>query len=222
HQLMVKGGFIRQLAAGVYSLLPLGRKALRRVETIVREEMDKVQAQEILLPALQPADLWRQSGRYDRYGPELVRLHDRSGREFVLGPTHEEIITTLVQQEVNSYKRLPLLLYQIQTKFRDERRPRFGLLRCREFVMKDAYSFDTDWEGLGRIYDAMYEAYHRIFERCGLNFRAVEADAGSIGGEGGTHEFMALAESGEDVIMSCRSCGYSANLEKAQFQSSGS
>ncbi|GGD67209.1 proline--tRNA ligase [Paenibacillus nasutitermitis] len=218
HQLMVKAGFIRQLAAGVYSLLPLGRRALRKVETIVREEMERVQGQELLLPALQPADLWQESGRYEVYGPELVRLHDRAGREFVLGPTHEEVITALVKQEINSYKRLPLLLYQIQTKFRDERRPRFGLLRCREFVMKDAYSFDTDWEGLARNYEAVYQAYHRIFERCGLNFRAVEADAGSIGGEGGTHEFMALAESGEDVIVSCRSCSYAANLEKAEFQ----
>ncbi|WP_308639917.1 proline--tRNA ligase [Paenibacillus silvisoli] len=219
HKWLVKGGFIRQLSAGVYSFLPLGRRVLRKVEAIVREEMERTGAQEVLLPALQPADLWQQSGRYEVYGPELVRLEDRNGREFALGPTHEEVITQLVGQEISTYRKLPVTLFQLQTKFRDERRPRFGLLRCREFVMKDAYSFDSDWEGLDATYQAMYEAYHRIFERCGLQFRAVHADAGAIGGEGGTHEFMAIAESGEDDVVTCSSCGYAANMEKAQSRS---
>ncbi|UVI32692.1 proline--tRNA ligase [Paenibacillus spongiae] len=216
HRWMVKGGFIRQLASGVYTFLPLGRKVLRSIEAIIREEMERAGAQEVLMPALQPVELLQQSGRYDLYGQDLFRLNDRSGREFALGPTHEEVITSLIKQEITSYRKLPVTLYQIQTKFRDERRPRFGLLRGREFIMKDAYSFDADWEGLARNYDAMYEAYHRIFSRCGLNFRAVEADAGAIGGEGGTHEFMAFAESGEDIIVSCEACGYAANLEKAE------
>ncbi|SFS67798.1 proline--tRNA ligase [Paenibacillus sp. BC26] len=215
HKWLVKGGFIRQLSAGVYSFMPLGRRVLRKVEAIVRHEMEQTGAQEVLLPAFQPADLWQQSGRYEVYGPELVRLQDRNGREFVLGPTHEEVITQLVGQEISTYRKLPVTLFQLQTKFRDERRPRFGLLRCREFVMKDAYSFDSDWEGLDRTYQAMYEAYHRIFERSGLEFRAVQADAGAIGGEGGTHEFMAIAESGEDDVVTCSSCDYAANMEKA-------
>ncbi|WP_116192017.1 proline--tRNA ligase [Paenibacillus taihuensis] len=215
HQLLVKGGYIRQLSAGVYSFLPLGRRVLRKIEAIVREEIDRTGAQEVLLPALQPAELWQQSGRYEVYGPELVRLQDRGGREFALGPTHEEVITQLVAQEISTYRKLPVTLYQVQTKFRDERRPRFGLLRCKEFVMKDAYSFDTDREGLDKTYRSMYDAYHRIFERCGLQFRAVEADAGSIGGEGGTHEFMAIAESGEDDVVTCSCCNYAANMEKA-------
>ncbi|WP_219837353.1 proline--tRNA ligase [Paenibacillus sp. R14(2021)] len=215
HQLLLKGGFIRQLSAGVYSFLPLGRRVLRNVEAIVREEMEAAGAQEVLLPALQPADLWRQSGRYEVYGPELIRLEDRNGREFALGPTHEEVITQLIAQEISSYRKLPVTLFQIQTKFRDERRPRFGLLRGREFVMKDAYSFAADWESLDATYRAMYDAYHRIFERCGLQFRAVEADAGAIGGEGGTHEFMAIAASGEDDVVTCSHCSYAANMEKA-------
>ncbi|QHW34676.1 proline--tRNA ligase [Paenibacillus rhizovicinus] len=215
HQLLVKGGFIRQLSAGVYSFLPLGRRVLRNVERIVREEMERTGAQEVLLPAMQPADLWRESGRYDVYGPELVRLRDRGDREIVLGPTHEEVITQLVGQEISTYRKLPVTLFQIQTKFRDERRPRFGLLRCREFVMKDAYSFAADWESLDAAYRAMYDAYHRIFARCGLAFRAVEADAGAIGGEGGTHEFMAIAASGEDDVVTCSHCDYAANMEKA-------
>lgn len=215
HQLLVKGGYIRQLSAGVYSFLPLGRRVLRKLEAIVREEIDRTGAQEVLLPALQPAELWQQSGRYEVYGPELVRLQDRGGREFALGPTHEEVITQLVAQEISTYRKLPVTLYQVQTKFRDERRPRFGLLRCKEFVMKDAYSFDTDGEGLDKTYRAMYDAYHRIFERCGLQFRAVEADAGSIGGVGGTHEFMAIAASGEDDVVTCSCCSYAANMEKA-------
>lgn len=216
HQLLLRAGLIRQLAAGIYTYLPLGRRVLRKAERIVREEMERAGAQELLLPAMQPAELWQESGRYEIYGPELIRLTDRHGREFALGPTHEEVITTLVKQEINSYRRLPVTLYQIQTKYRDERRPRFGLLRGREFMMKDAYSFDKDLEGLDRSYWNMYETYHRIFKRCGLNFRAVEADAGAIGGEGGTHEFMALAEIGEDTIAACDCCQYAANLEKAE------
>ncbi|MVP01218.1 proline--tRNA ligase [Paenibacillus lutrae] len=216
HQLMLRAGLIRQLAAGVYTYLPLGRRVLQKVEHIIREEMERAGAQELLMPAMQPAELWQESGRYSVYGPELIRLHDRHEREFALGPTHEEVITSLVRDEINSYRRLPVTLYQIQTKFRDERRPRFGLLRSREFLMKDAYSFDTDWEGLDQSYWNMYRAYNRIFARCGLNFRAVEADSGAIGGEGGTHEFMALADIGEDAIAVCSQCDYAANLEKAQ------
>lgn len=215
HQYLLRGGYIRQLAAGIYSYLPLGRRVLHRIERIVREEMDRAGAQELLLPAMQPAELWRKSGRYERYGPELIRFKDRNEREFTLGPTHEEVITMLLRDEVSSYRKLPLALYQIQTKFRDERRPRFGLLRGREFLMKDAYSFDSDWAGLDRAYRAMFTAYERIFRRCGLEYRAVEADPGTIGGEGGTHEFMALADIGEDHIAVCEACHYAANLEKA-------
>lgn len=214
-QHLLRGGYIRQLAAGIYTYLPMGRKVLHRIERIVREEMDRAGAQEVLLPAMQPAELWRESGRYERYGPELIRFKDRNDREFTLGPTHEEVITSLLRDEVNSYRKLPLTLYQIQTKFRDERRPRFGLLRGREFLMKDAYSFDTDWTGLGRAYHAMVAAYERIFQRCGLEYRTVEADPGTIGGEGGTHEFMALADIGEDLVAVCGDCDYAANLEKA-------
>ncbi|MCR8644349.1 proline--tRNA ligase [Paenibacillus sp. N1-5-1-14] len=216
HKLMLRAGFIRQLAAGIYSYLPLGRRVLRKVEEIVRQEMDRAGAQELLMPAMQPAELWQESGRYAVYGPELIRLKDRHDREFALGPTHEEVITTLVRNEVSSYRRLPMTLYQIQTKFRDERRPRYGLLRGREFLMKDAYSFDMDLEGLHESYMKMFNAYHRIFERCGINFRAVEADPGAIGGEGGTHEFMALADIGEDTIAACTCCEYAANMEKAE------
>ncbi|MDQ0087739.1 prolyl-tRNA synthetase [Paenibacillus anaericanus] len=216
HQLMLRAGFIRQLAAGIYTYMPLGRRVLRKAEQIVREEMDRAGAQELLMPAMQPAELWKESGRYSQYGPELIRLRDRHDREFALGPTHEEVITSLVTNEINSYRRLPVTLYQIQTKFRDERRPRFGLLRGREFLMKDAYSFDTDLEGLDRSYWNMFHAYQRIFTRLGINFRAVEADAGTIGGEGGTHEFMALADIGEDTIAACTCCDYAANLEKAE------
>lgn len=216
HQLMLRAGLIRQLAAGVYMYLPLGRRVLRKVEQIIRDAMDQSGAQEVLLPAMQPAELWEKSGRYSVYGPELIRLRDRHEREFALGPTHEEVITTLVASEINSYRRLPVTLYQIQTKFRDERRPRFGLLRGREFLMKDAYSFDTSWEGLNNSYWNMYHAYEQIFTRCGVNYRAVEADAGAIGGQGETHEFMALADIGEDTIASCTCCDYAANLEKAE------
>ncbi|WP_159887338.1 proline--tRNA ligase [Paenibacillus puerhi] len=215
HQLMVRAGLIRQLAAGIYTFLPLGQRVLRKIKRIVREEMELAGAQEILLPALQPAELWKESGRYAVYGPELIRLTDRQEREFALGPTHEEVVTSLIRDEIDSYRKLPLLVYQIQTKFRDERRPRFGLLRSREFLMKDAYSFDTDWDGLDATYRSMYGAYQRIFERCGLQVRAVEADAGAIGGEGGSHEFMALADIGEDTIACCSHCEYAANLEQA-------
>ncbi|WP_116231746.1 proline--tRNA ligase [Paenibacillus sp. VMFN-D1] len=215
HQLLLRAGFIRQLAAGIYSYLPLGWRVLRRIQTIVREEMDQAGFQELHLPAMQPAELWERSGRYGAYGAELIRLQDRHEREFVLGPTHEEVITALAASEVNTYRKLPLRLYQIQTKFRDERRPRFGLLRGREFLMKDAYSFDRSWEELDRTYQAVRDAYRRIFTRCGLKFSMVEAEAGAIGGEGETHEFMAPAEIGEDTIVSCLACGYAANLEKA-------
>lgn len=215
HELLLRGGYIRQLAAGIYTYLPLGRRVLRKLEQIIHEEMELAGAQEILMPALQPADLWKESGRYQVYGPELMRLSDRHEREFVLGPTHEEVITALVRDEIKSYRKLPVMLYQIQTKFRDERRPRFGLLRGREFVMKDAYSFDSDWAGLDQSYRTMYAAYERIFQRLELQYRAVEADAGAIGGEGETHEFMALADIGEDIIAACTCCDYAANLETA-------
>ncbi|MFC5529114.1 proline--tRNA ligase [Cohnella yongneupensis] len=215
HELLLRAGFIRQLASGIYTYLPLGWRVLRKLERIVREEMDAAGAQELLMPAMQPAELWQESGRYSVYGPELIRLNDRHDRAFALGPTHEEVITALVRDEIQSYRKLPITLYQIQTKFRDERRPRFGLLRGREFLMKDAYSFDSSWEGLDRIYWRMYEAYATIFARCGLNVRPVEADAGAIGGEGSTHEFMALADIGEDTIASCTHCDYASNLEKA-------
>lgn len=215
HQLLLRAGYARQLAAGVYSYLPLGVRVIQKIMAIVREEMNRIGSVELLMPTLQPAELWQKSGRWDVYGPELMRLHDRHDRPFALGPTHEEVITTLVGSEVNSYKRLPLSLYQIQTKFRDEKRPRFGLIRCREFIMKDAYSFHTSKEDLNRHFQEMYEAYTRIFTRAGLNFRAVEADAGSIGGTG-TYEFMALCDIGEDTIAYATEGNYAANIEKAE------
>lgn len=221
HQLLLRAGFIRQLAAGIYSYLPLGWRVLRKLENIVRQEMDASGAQELLMPAMQPAELWQESGRYNVYGPELIRLNDRHDRAFALGPTHEEVITALVRDEIQSYRKLPATLYQIQTKFRDERRPRFGLLRGREFLMKDAYSFDASWDGLDRTYWRMYETYGKIFARCGMNVRPVEADAGAIGGEGSTHEFMALADIGEDTIASCTHCDYASNLEKAHAGDGG-
>lgn len=214
HKLMVRAGLIRQLVSGVYSYLPLGHRVLRKVMQIVREEMDAAGAQEISMPAIQPAELWQETGRWDAYGPELMRLRDRHDRGFVLGPTHEEVVTSIARDGINSYKKLPVNLYQIQTKYRDEVRPRFGVIRSREFIMKDAYSFDIDREGLDRSYQAMYDAYNEIFTRCGLDFRPVEADAGAIGGKG-THEFMALSDIGEDTIAYCGSCNYAANLEKA-------
>jgi prolyl-tRNA synthetase len=217
HQLLLKAGYIRKVAAGVYTLLPLAWRVVRKIEQIVREEMDRQGGLDFMMPIIQPAELWQESGRWDVYGPELFRLKDRHDRDFCLGPTHEEIITTLVKGEVNSYKQLPLLLYQIQNKYRDERRPRFGLMRSREFIMKDLYSFDRDDSGLDISYDKMYEAYTKIFTRCGLLFRPVVADSGAIGGSD-THEFMVLAESGEATVVYCQlgECGYAANVERAE------
>ncbi|MBF0588433.1 MAG: proline--tRNA ligase [Magnetococcales bacterium] len=215
HRLMLRAGMVRQLAAGIYTWLPMGLRVLRRVEAIVREEMDAAGAQEILMPAVQPAELWQESGRWDLYGRELLRMVDRHDRPTCFGPTHEEVVTDLVRREVKSYRQLPANFYQIQTKFRDEIRPRFGVMRGREFIMKDAYSFDVDDAGADESYRVMFETYTRIFERCGLRFRAVEADTGSIGGAS-SHEFHVLAESGEDTIISCDRCAYAANLEKAR------
>ena len=216
HQLLLRAGFIRRTAAGVYTYMPLAMRVLKKIEQIIREEMDRQGGQEILMPILQPAELWQESGRWDVYGPELFRLKDRHERDFALGPTHEEIVTALVGGEVNSYKQLPLLLYQIQNKYRDERRPRFGLLRGREFIMKDLYSFDRDKAGLQLSYMKMHEAYTQIFQRCGLVFRPVEADSGAIGGSD-THEFMVLADSGEASVLFCqdKKCDYASNVEKA-------
>jgi prolyl-tRNA synthetase len=215
HKLLVRAGMIRQVARGIYDLLPLGLRAVRRVEAIVREEMNRAGAQEMLLPAVCPAELWQESGRWQQYGPELLRLKDRHDREFCFGPTHEEVVTDVVRREIRSYRQLPLNLYQIQVKFRDEVRPRFGLMRGREFLMKDGYSFHTSAEDCRREYENMFRAYARIFERCGLGFRPVEADTGAIGGSQ-SHEFQVLAESGEDAIASCPTCGYAANVEKAE------
>ncbi|MGQ9688154.1 MAG: proline--tRNA ligase [Desulfobaccales bacterium] len=215
HKLLLRAGMIRKLASGIYDYLPLGLRVLRKVEQIVRQEMNRAGAQEVLLPAVQPAELWQESGRWQVYGKELLRFKDRHGRDCCFGPTHEEVITDLVRREVHSYRQLPLNLYQIQVKFRDEIRPRFGLIRGREFIMKDAYSFDVDEVGAERTYMAMYEAYSRIFRRCGLTFKAVEADTGPIGGSF-SHEFMVLADTGEDTLASCTSCDYAANLEKAE------
>ncbi|MEW5321144.1 proline--tRNA ligase [Geobacillus thermoleovorans] len=214
HQLLLRAGFIRQSASGVYTFLPLGQRVLQKVEAIIREEMNRIGAMELLMPALQPAELWQQSGRWYSYGPELMRLKDRHERDFALGPTHEEMITAIVRDEVKTYKRLPLVLYQIQTKFRDEKRPRFGLLRGREFMMKDAYSFHTSKESLDETYNDMYNAYSNIFRRCGLNFRAVIADSGAIGGKD-THEFMVLSDIGEDTIAYSDASDYAANIEMA-------
>ncbi len=215
HQLMVRAGIIRKVASGVYSYLPLGRRVIQKVERIVREEMDAKGGQEVLMPIVQPAEIWRETGRWDVYGDEMFRLKDRHGREFCLGPTHEELITDLVRQEVRSYRQLPLLLYQIQNKYRDEIRPRFGVMRSREFIMKDLYSFDRDAAGLDESYKKMYDAYCRIFQRCGLVYRAVEADPGAIGGSG-SHEFMVTADTGEAAIAYCSACAYAANTEKAE------
>jgi len=219
HQLMIRAGMIRKLTSGVYTYLPLCLRSIRKVEDIIREEMNRAGAIEILMPAVQPAELWQESGRWDHYGRELLRFKDRHDREACFGPTHEEVITDLVRKEIHSYKQMPINLYQIQTKFRDEIRPRFGIMRGREFIMKDAYSFDVDEEGANLSYEAMYEAYTRIFERCGLKFRAVEADTGTIGGSY-SHEFMVLAETGEDQIVNCTECDYAANLERAEVKSS--
>jgi len=215
HKLLVRAGMIRQVARGIYDFLPLGLRAVRRVEDIVREELDRAGAQEILMPAVIPAELWRESGRWEHYGRELLRLRDRYDRDFCFGPTHEEVVTDLVRREVRSYRDLPKNLYQIQVKFRDEVRPRFGLMRGREFLMKDAYSFHVDRADAEREYRLMYDTYGRIFERCGLRFRAVEAGTGAIGGSL-SHEFQVLAQAGEDAIVACDRCGYAANVEKAE------
>jgi prolyl-tRNA synthetase len=214
HRLLVRAGMIRQVARGIYNLLPLGLRAVRRFETIVREEMDRAGAQEILMPAVIPAELWQESGRWEQYGRELLRIKDRYDRDFCFGPTHEEVVTDLVRREVRSYRDLPKNLYQIQVKFRDELRPRFGLMRGREFLMKDAYSFHVDATDAEREYRNMFDTYTRIFTRCALDFRPVEAGTGAIGGSL-SHEFQVLAESGEDAIVSCDRCGYAANVEKA-------
>jgi len=219
HQLMLRAGMIRRLASGIYSYLPLGLRVIKKIEKIIREEMNAAGASEVLLPGVQPAELWQESGRWEEYGRELLRFVDRHEHGFCLGPTHEEVITDLVRGEVRSYRDLPLNLYQIQTKFRDETRPRYGLMRGREFIMKDAYSFDVDEEGAARSYEDMYKAYARIFARCDLKFRAVEADTGAIGGSF-SHEFMVLADTGEDTIVSCNRCDYAANLEKAEVKPS--
>jgi prolyl-tRNA synthetase len=215
HRLLVRAGMIRRLTAGIYAYLPLGLRALSKVEAVVREEMNRAGALEVLLPAVQPADLWQESGRWTQYGRELLRFSDRHERDYCLGPTHEEVVTDLLRGELRSYRRLPLTLYQIQTKFRDEIRPRFGLMRGREFLMKDAYSFDKDDAGASVSYTTMFDAYTRIFRRLGLRFRAVEADSGAIGGNF-SHEFMIPAGAGEDVIAACASCAYAANRERAE------
>lgn len=215
HQLMLRAGMIRKLASGLYSWLPLGLKVLRKVENIIREEMDRCGAQELLMPAVQPAELWKETGRWQQYGPELLRVTDRHKREFCIGPTHEEVITDLVRYELKSYKQLPAIFYQIQTKFRDEIRPRFGIMRSREFIMKDAYSFHLSQASLQATYEIMYECYSRIFSRMGLEFRAVQADTGSIGGNE-SHEFHVLAESGEDAIAFSSESHYAANIELAE------
>ena len=214
HQLLLRAGFIRRVTSGVYDYLPLGLRVLRNIETIVREEMNRAGAQELLMPMVQPAEFWKQSERWEKYGPELLRFKDRHDHESCLGPTHEEVVCDLMSRELKSYKQLPINLYQIQTKFRDEIRPRFGLMRGREFVMKDAYSFHANAECLAKEYQNMFHAYQRIFTRLGLTFRAVEADNGSIGGSS-SHEFHVLAASGEDLIAHCSACDYAANVEKA-------
>src|SRR5512136_2919437 len=205
HQLMFRAGMILKLAAGIYSYLPFGLRSIRKVETIIREEMNRAGAIEVLLPFVQPAELWQESHRWEEYGSELLRFKDRHDRECCLGPTHEEVITDLVRRDVRSWRQLPLNLYQIQTKFRDEIRPRFGLMRGREFGMKDGYSFDRDETGAERSYEKMFAAYERIFKRCGLRFKPVEADSGAIGGSF-SHEFMVLAETGEDAVLACSAC----------------
>lgn len=215
HILLLRAGMIRKLASGIYGFMPLGWRSLRKIEEIIRQEMDNTGAQEILMSAVQPAELWEESGRWYAYGPELWRIKDRGGRDFCLGPTHEEIFTDIVRSDISSYRQLPTTLYQIQHKYRDEARPRFGLMRSREFIMKDAYSFDKDREGLDASYDAMYDAYSKIFTRCGLTFRPVEADTGAIGGKG-SHEFTALSEVGESEIAYCEKCDMAATVEQAE------
>lgn len=215
HKLLTRAGMIRKLTSGVYAYLPLGLRLLEKISAVVRKEMSVAGFQELLMPMVQPGDLWRESGRWEKYGKELLRFKDRNGRDYCLGPTHEEVITDLVRKEINSYRQLPVRVYQIQNKFRDEMRPRFGLMRGREFLMKDAYSFDADDAGADQSYKLMFDAYKRIFAQLGLRFRAVEADSGSIGGNF-SHEFMVLADTGEDSIAVCDSCGYAANVERAE------
>jgi prolyl-tRNA synthetase len=215
HQLMIRAGLIRKLTSGIYTYLPVGFKVIKKLEKIIREEMNRAGAQEVFMPAVQPAELWQESGRWQMYGKELLRFKDRNMREYCIGPTHEEVITDLVRNEIKTYRQLPRNLYQIQTKFRDEIRPRFGVMRCREFSMKDAYSFDADEAGVDESYRKMYKAYSRIFARCGLKFRAVEADTGNIGGNF-SHEFMVMADTGEDAVIFCSNCSYAANTEKAE------
>jgi prolyl-tRNA synthetase len=217
HQLMFRAGMIRKLTSGIYSYLPFGLRSIRKVEAIIREEMNRAGAVEVLLPFVQPGELWQESHRWEEYGKELVRFKDRHSRDCCLGPTHEEVITDIARKEIRSYRQMPLNLYQIQTKFRDEIRPRFGVMRAREFIMKDAYSFDVDEKGADESYQKMVEAYTRIFTRCGLKFKAVEAETGLIGGTF-SHEFMVLAETGEETIVSCTHCSYAANIEKTEFR----
>lgn len=214
HKLMLRAGMIRKVGNGLYTYLPLARRVIRKIEAIIHEEMESIGAQEVMMPIVQPAEIWQESGRWDVYGKEMFRLSDRHQRNYCLGPTHEELVTTLVHMDVSSYKQMPLTLYQIQNKYRDEVRPRFGLMRSREFIMKDAYSFDVSQEGLDAQYQAMYDAYTRVFTRCGLSFRPVEADSGAIGGSG-SHEFMAFADAGEAAVVRCTQCAYAANLEAA-------
>ena len=215
HKLMLRAGLIRKLSSGIYIYLPLALRIIRKIEGIVRQEMERAGAQELLMPALQPSELWKETGRWQQYGKELIRLQDRHDRDFCLGPTHEEVITDLIRKEIRSYRQLPITFYQIQTKFRDEVRPRFGIMRGREFVMKDAYSFDVDLEGAKKNYKKMYDAYNMIFNRLGLRFRPVEADNGLIGGSA-SHEFMVLTQTGEEAIISCTGCDYAANIEKTE------
>jgi prolyl-tRNA synthetase len=217
HQLMLRAGMIRKLASGIYSYLPFGLRSIRKVEAIIREEMNRAGAIEVLLPFVQPAELWQESHRWEEYGSELARFKDRHNRDCCLGPTHEEVITDIARKEIRSYRQMPVNLYQVQTKFRDEIRPRFGVMRAREFIMKDAYSFDVDETGVDESYRKMIEAYTRIFTRCGLKFKAVEAETGLIGGKF-SHEFMVLAETGEETVVSCTRCSYAANIEKAEFR----
>jgi len=221
HKLMLRAGLIRKLSSGFYSYLPLGLRALQKVENIVRDQMNKAGAVEVLLPAIHPLEIWQKTGRFELLGEDMYRLKDRSGKDFVLGPTHEEIITSLVADEVKSYKALPLNLYQIQTKFRDEPRPRFGIVRSREFIMKDAYSFDKDEQGLDKSYKIMYDTYCVIFKRCGLPYLPVEADPGFMGGNVSC-EFMVVSESGEDIVAHCPKCGYAASMDKAEVKNTGS
>lgn len=216
HKLMVRTGMIRRLGSGIYAYMPMGLRVIHKIENIIREEMNRAGAVELLMPLVQPAELWQETGRWQKYGPELLRIKDRHDRDFIIQPTSEEVITDIARNVIKSYRQLPINFYHIQTKFRDERRPRFGLMRGREFIMKDAYSFDRDEAGLDKSYQDMYDAYTNIFTRCGLNFRPVEADSGAIGGSG-SHEFMVIADSGEAEIVFCTSCDYAANVEKAEL-----